>query len=202
MILCRRHLRISSEGCWVVAVISFYGGQTEPGAFAQPPAAGAQSISGGLYRADRFLVKPKARTEPSALARFHSAQQCKVLQTFPAIGNLQVLAPPEGESVQNLIAKYKSSGLVDFAEPDFVRQLNSTMPNDPKFLDGTLWGLYNYGQTGGTPHADIDAVEAWDVFTSASNIVVAILDTASVIRTKISLRTFGPIRATGATEPI
>ena len=172
-----RKLRILSLACWMVAVISFHGSQTESGAFALPLAADAKSASPELYRADRFLIKPKARTEPGALARFHSAQQCKVLQTFPGIGNLQVLAVPEGESVQDLIAKYKSRGLVDFAEPDFVRQLNSTMPNDPKFLDGTLWGLYNYGQNAGTPHADIDAVEAWDVFTSASNIVVAILDT-------------------------
>src|SRR5438128_1035275 len=177
MIPRRRKLRISSSDCWMVAVISFHLCQTESGALAQSLAADAKSASPELYRADRFLIKPKARIEPGALARFHSAQQCKVLQTFPAIGNLQVLAPPEGESAQNLIAKYKGSGLVDFAEPDFVRQLNSTMPNDPKFLDGTLWGLYNYGQSGGTPHADIDAVEAWDVFSSASNIVVAILDT-------------------------
>jgi subtilisin family serine protease len=36
--------------------------------------------------------------------------------------------------------------------------------------------LNNYGQSGGTPHADIDATNAWDVLTSASNVVVAVLD--------------------------
>src|SRR5262249_55816856 len=51
------------------------------------------------------------------------------------------------------------------------------MPNDPRFLDGTLWGLHNIGQSGGTADADIDALEGWDVLTSASDIVVAVLDT-------------------------
>ena len=39
-----------------------------------------------------------------------------------------------------------------------------------------MWGLNNYGQNSGTVNADIDAPEAWDVLTSASNIVVAVLD--------------------------
>jgi len=50
-------------------------------------------------------------------------------------------------------------------------------PNDPKYLDGTLWGLNNTGQNGGTPDADIDAPEGWDLQNSASNIIVAVLDT-------------------------
>jgi subtilisin family serine protease len=35
----------------------------------------------------------------------------------------------------------------------------------------------NYGTASGAPDADIDAPEAWDVLNSASNIVVAVLDT-------------------------
>src|SRR5207249_4795409 len=61
--------------------------------------------------------------------------------------------------------------------PDFLVQAAATTPNDPKYLDGTLWGLNNIGQNGGKLDADIDAPEAWDVLTSASNIVVAVLDT-------------------------
>ncbi|HEX4265731.1 MAG TPA: S8 family peptidase [Verrucomicrobiae bacterium] len=75
-----------------------------------------------------------------------------------------------------MIAKYQQSGLVEFAEPDYVIHADAT-PNDPKYLDGTLWGLNNIGQNGGTPDADIDAPEAWDVLNSASNVVVALLDT-------------------------
>ena len=66
--------------------------------------------------------------------------------------------------------------MVEFAEPDFTGNVFAT-PNDPKFLDGTLWGLNNVGQNGGTADADIDAPDAWDVLSSASNIVVAVVDT-------------------------
>jgi subtilisin family serine protease len=40
-----------------------------------------------------------------------------------------------------------------------------------------LWALDNHGQSGGLAHADIEALEAWNVLASASNIVVAVLDT-------------------------
>ena len=162
------------EAAISISVCLWVGG---PNVLAQSPGASAVPTTLPLYRPDRLLIEPKPQTDPLALVRFHSAQNCKILQMFPAMGNLQVLAVPQGETVQNLITKYKESGLVKFAEPDYFRWLDSTMPNDPKFLDGTLWGLYNYGQNGGTPHADIDAVEAWDILTSASNIVVAIIDT-------------------------
>ena len=59
-------------------------------------------------------------------------------------------------------------------EPDFVVTVNA-IPNDPLFED--LWGLNNTGQTSGTEDADIDAVEAWDVGTGSSDVVVAVIDT-------------------------
>jgi subtilisin family serine protease len=128
------------------------------------------------YRADRILIKPKAGINQAALDNFHLARKAGVLRTFEGIGHLQVLSVPAGETAEGFIAKYLQSGLVEFAEPDYLVYADATTPNDPKFVDGTLWGLNNYGQNGGTAHADIDAPEAWDVLTSASNIVVAVLD--------------------------
>jgi len=93
------------------------------------------------------------------------------------MGGLQVLSVPKGTPIESLIAEYARSGLVEFAEPDFIGHTAATTPNDPGYTNGTLWGLNNYGQNGGTTNADIDAPEAWDVLTSASNIVVAVLDT-------------------------
>ena len=132
--------------------------------------------SPAAYRADRILIQPKPAAGPATLAGFHAAQKIEVLQTFEGIGRLQVLRVPEGETVSSLIAKYQRSGLVEFAEPDYTGRVFAT-PNDPKFLDGTLWGLNNTGQNGGAVDADIDAPEGWDVFTSASNVIVAVLDT-------------------------
>jgi len=57
--------------------------------------------------------------------------------------------------------------------------LRSTYPNDPLFSQ--QWALNNTGQTGGSPDADMDAVEAWDITTGGTTatgdqIVVAIID--------------------------
>lgn len=129
----------------------------------------------GSYRADRILVKQKSGISQATLANFHAMQRAKVLRTFADIGNWQVLGVPQGETVKGLVAKYRQSRLVELAEPDYEVHADLA-PNDPRYLDGTLWGLNNYGQNGGTPGADIDAPAAWDVLTSASNVVVAVVD--------------------------
>jgi len=128
------------------------------------------------YRTDQILIQPKADINHAALAAFHASHGIKVARAFPPVGGSQVINVPAGETVASLIAKYMQSGLVEFAEPDYLVYADATLPSDPKFTDGTLWGLNNYGQNGGTAHADIDAHEAWDVLTSATNIVVAVLD--------------------------
>jgi subtilisin family serine protease len=128
------------------------------------------------YRTDQILIQPKAGISRAALVAFHATHGAKVAQAFSAVGGSQVITLPAGETVPSLIAEYQQSGLVEFAEPDYLVYADATLPNDPKFVDGTLWGLNNYGQNGGTAHADIDATEGWDVLTSASNIVVAVLD--------------------------
>ena len=134
---------------------------------AQTAGSFSSQVLAPAYRADRILIQPKAGASLAALAFFHSALKSEVLQTFEGIGGLQVLRVPEGESVQSLIARYQQSNLVEFAEPDYTGRVFAT-PDDPKYLDGTLWGLNNAGQKGGTADADIDAPEAWDVLTSTA----------------------------------
>jgi len=61
---------------------------------------------------------------------------------------------------------------------EFASQF-ANFPNDPMF--NQQWALHNTGQTGGTPDADIDAPEAWDIATGGvtvlgDSIVVAIVD--------------------------
>jgi hypothetical protein len=61
---------------------------------------------------------------------------------------------------------------------EFANQF-ANFPDDPQF--GNQWGLHNTGQSGGTPDADIDAPEAWDITTGGvtahgDTIVVAIVD--------------------------
>ncbi len=61
----------------------------------------------------------------------------------------------------------------------FVTRRDANIPNDPQF--GSQWALNNTGQTGGTPDADIDAPEAWEITTggmssTGDEIVVAVID--------------------------
>ena len=117
------------------------------------------------YVEDQILIQPRPQTSSGALARFHSARQARVLRTFEGIGRLQIVSVPAGETVSGLIAKYQQSGLVEFAEPDYIGRVTA-IPNDPYYANGTLWGLNK-----------IEAPQAWDTLTTASNIVVAVLDT-------------------------
>lgn len=123
-------------------------------------AAGAAAMP----RADRILIQPKSGIGLAALGSLHSQHKSKVLGTFPAMRNLQIVEVPTGETVASLVAKYQQSGLVEFAEPDYEIHA-AALPNDFYFTNGTLWGLNAIGAT-----------NAWNVASSASNIVVAVVD--------------------------
>jgi len=52
---------------------------------------------------------------------------------------------------------------------------SGVFPNDTYFP--MQWHLHNTGQSGGTPGADINAPEAWEITTGDPNIIVAVPDT-------------------------
>jgi subtilisin family serine protease len=60
-------------------------------------------------------------------------------------------------------------------EKDYIVFHQATTPTDNYWL--SLWGLHNTGQSGGLSDADIDAPEAWDIFTGSQNVVVGVIDT-------------------------
>jgi hypothetical protein len=64
------------------------------------------------------------------------------------------------------------TGLFEYCEPDFVK-LGMFKTNDPVYA--LQWGVQNTGQYSGTPGADINVAQAWNVSTG-SGIRVAVLD--------------------------
>jgi len=80
----------------------------------------------------------------------------------------------EDIGTEKAISMLKNNPNVEYAEPNFIIRLNS-VPNDPLFP--YQWSLNNTGQTGGTTDADIDAPEAWNIFTGNQETVIAIIDT-------------------------
>jgi len=120
----------------------------------------------------RILVKPK---RGQSLAALHQHTGAEVLAHFPAMGNLEVISPAAGGSVDALLEQYQQSDLVEYAERDhLVRALAE--PNDPNYQNGNCWHLNNFGQAGGFAGADINAKNAWSVRTDAAGVIVAVLD--------------------------
>lgn len=93
--------------------------------------------------------------------------------TVPGLAHVRIAVP-----VAEAIATLTGFPGVIYAEPDYIVRLANT-PNDPQF--NRLWGLHNIGQIvngdPGTPDADIDAPQAWDLFTGDPNVVIAVVDT-------------------------
>jgi subtilisin family serine protease/putative cell wall-binding protein len=78
-------------------------------------------------------------------------------------------------SVLDAVDHYEAMPTVEYAQPNYRKQIAATIPNDPRFP--MLWGLNNTGDMGGTKDADIDAPEAWDITTGSEEVVIAVVDT-------------------------
>src|SRR5882724_8912603 len=160
----RTAARLFSKLLCVTTAVTFLGVLGQFNALAQ---------SSPDFNPARILVKPKTGVDLSALNQLLGVQ---VLDTFPAIGNLQIIQVPADGAANALINFYLQSGLVQYAEHDFtVQALND--PNDFYYQQGNLWNFKNTGQNGGTPGADIHASVAWSLATNASSVTVAVVDT-------------------------
>jgi subtilisin family serine protease len=77
------------------------------------------------------------------------------------------------------VRAYERSPNVEFAQPNYIARPVATTPNDTSFP--FLWGMHNTGQTvngyAGTPDADIDAPEAWDVTKGSTAVTIGVADT-------------------------
>lgn len=144
---------------------------------AVPGPLGAQDEAARPERGDyvprQILVKfhEGARGyEVSAAARSVGAAQ---LRSFQSIA-VQQWRLRKDVTVEQALAILSKNRNVEYAEPNYI-VTSHDLPDDP--LRGELWGLHNLGQTGGTPDADVDAPEAWDVATDASAVIVGVIDT-------------------------
>jgi subtilisin family serine protease len=129
------------------------------------------------YRPGKIVIIPKAE-RAADLARFHRARGARVHKNFPGLRHTQVVDLPPGTDTLASVEAYQRSGLVEVAEPDILFK-PALLPNDPALASGEQWPLQNTGQNGGLPGADISASDAWERFNSASNIIVAIIDSGA-----------------------
>src|SRR3990170_2284243 len=128
----------------------------------------------GKYVPGEVLVRFRPGVTKPFIGYAHAALNARVVKTYRTLENLQLVRLPEGVSVDEAIKIYQENPDVLYAEPNYIWHA-LVNPNDPSF--GSLWGLHNTGQSGGTVDADIDAPEAWDLSTGSSNVVVTVIDT-------------------------
>ena len=126
------------------------------------------------YVPGEVLVKFKRTMTASNRTSILTASGMSVLKEFPGIGVFRVKIRTN-DTVPGATKRLAANPGVLYAEPNYIQHAVATLPNDPLF--NNLWGLNNTGQTGGTPDADIDAPEAWDVSLGSSDMVVCVIDT-------------------------
>lgn len=151
------------------------------------------TIDGHRVHPTRILAKYSDQDRLTARSPLTAAFGLKELRRFSRIPGLTVFEDEQvpvahgltvaaeevndrRQSLLDRIAAMRASGLFEYVEPDYIVS-KSLVPDDAAFVDGTLWGLQNLGQSGGKVGADIDAVRAWDLTTGSTNVIVAVIDT-------------------------
>ncbi|TRU16854.1 MAG: hypothetical protein EWV80_23040, partial [Microcystis aeruginosa Ma_QC_B_20070730_S2] len=131
------------------------------------------------YAPNQLILKFKQGIASAEVAQFQSLFGAVSTQTIKLTG-AEIWKLSGSLSVEKILKQYRSNPIFEYIEPDYILTKGTitpkaTFPNDPSF--NQLWGLHNTGQSGGTPDADIDAPEAWDIQTGNPNLVIGVLDT-------------------------
>jgi len=136
-------------------------------AWADNIAAGSGVVSG------RFLVLSSL---PSWDVGDTGPVDCVVRRSLESLP-IHVLECPLGASTETVLRAWSEVEGVDWIEPDYIIDLMVT-PDD---YATDHWHLENTGQVidgaAGTSGADIAALNAWDVTTGSSAVVIAVIDT-------------------------
>jgi subtilisin family serine protease len=135
-----------------------------------------ESLQGRWFEVvpDVVTVKFKETMTPAAATEFFGAQGASPIRSN-RLGAIDITVPAGVDPV-SFVAQLQESGLFEYAEVNTYGQWE-LIPDDSLFDD--QWGLDNAGQTDGTPDADVDAPEAWDVAVALPDVWVAVLDSGT-----------------------
>jgi hypothetical protein len=146
---------------------------TENAAFAE-----GQMLVRFAPQADRTWPGLAAKNSILTEAGSGKLAAARVAKEYKVVRGLSLVKLPGNVAVKDALVMLNNTPGILYAEPDYQLKALSVpqiVPNDPRFSE--LWGLNNTGQSGGTPDADIDAPEAWDIATGTNEIIVAVIDT-------------------------
>ncbi len=134
------------------------------------------------------LVKMKPGQSVGSIEDFAAEYGARVIERIdvpPSMmqafgGDLVRMVMPEGINTAQGIAVLSKDVRVNYAcANDVLKHLDEGGQLIPNDLDPKLWGLHNTGQENGTPNADINAPEAWNITTGQreGGPVIAVVDT-------------------------
>lgn len=120
---------------------------------------------------DLLLAWPGGLEKSAAI----SAKQCLP----PPLNVYRILFNPDGTKMEEVMDWLAQQSIVELYQPNYYLRQRETIPNDPSF--GSQWNLFNTGQNGGSPGADINATRAWDITTGGTTfqgdtLVICVVD--------------------------
>ena len=129
---------------------------------------------------DHVLVKLGHDVKKGEFKTFLDSTKYVIEQTVVKRLNIyKVRILNEHLTAQMAVKELRNNPWVEKVQLDHKVTPRQTFPDDNQF--SVQWDKHNTGQSGGTPDADIDAPEAWDITTGGVNalgdtIVVAVID--------------------------
>ena len=123
---------------------------------------------------NQFIVKFNDGVDISTINELIEFHQLDIKQKVIGLANTFVIQA--SSNALSLANKFNELPTVAYSEPNFIQLFRpfSSEPNDTHFAN--QWALKNTGQNGGTPGADINAPEGWDITTGGEEVVIAIID--------------------------
>lgn len=153
-------LSVALAACFPFAVAS-------PASWAGPPDR-VKALRPGSYVPGEVLVKFREGAGAGALDSLEKAVGATASER-PAYTDFEIIRLGD-ERVEGALSRLRSSGLVEYAEPNYIRRADFT-PNDPLFSQ--QWNLSDPTGAGG-----VNMPAAWEIEQGGeSGVVVAILDT-------------------------
>jgi thermitase len=176
-----RPIRSRHLAAVLCALMATFAGSAEaaPRGTGALPGAGADLVSPALEPGDaipgELLVGFRRTAEAVERSAARRGAGVKVRRALRVEG-VQLVKVGRGGSTQDAIERLEADPAVLYAEPNRVRRLSATVPDDAAF--DRLWGLHNTGQSvdgiEGLLDSDIDAPEAWDISTGGDTLVAVV----------------------------
>jgi subtilisin family serine protease len=160
------------------------GSAQDAGAAIDPAATAAADAEAPRFVPGEVLVRFKPSVETSERSEVLAQEDMSFEEPLPVPG-LDRLETDPGTSVREAVRELRGRPEVDYAQPNFVREV-AVAPDDGETLFDQLWGLENRSQPApsasgggsvrGKTDADIDAEAAWDLSTGSSRVLVGVVD--------------------------